>query len=79
MIHITYTGWVAVFCFLQLAQLGLFVWVLKTRSKIDIAKPLEDIKKDLIKDAAARNAILIKLFRPDLIIEENQAQKAEIK
>jgi hypothetical protein len=72
MIKITYTGWVAIFCFIQMSQLALLTWFVFFRKieEKNVAPAIEQLRKDLIKDFQARTAIIIKLCRPDIVIPE---------
>ncbi len=64
MIKITYTGWVAIFCFLQLFQLGLCIWFVRNQKPID----KEEIIKRLSDQNIKLNAHTIKTMREVLTI-----------
>lgn len=70
MIHITYTGWVAIFCFLQMAQLALCIWFVKNQKPIDKEEIIRRISEQNIK----LNALTIKTLR-EINISEDEARK----
>jgi hypothetical protein len=74
MIHITYTGWVAIFCFLQIFQLGLCIWLIKNQRPID----KEEIVKRISDQNIKLNALVIKTMREVMNIPENQAGKVDV-
>lgn len=66
MITITYTGWVAIFCFLQASQLGLCIWFVKNQKPIDKEEIIKRISDQNIK----LNALTIKTMREVLGLDK---------
>lgn len=60
--------WVAAICLMQVAQLGLLIWLIASGGKI--TPQLEDLRKKIVTDFHGRTRILINLCRPELVVPE---------